>query len=105
MTKMASEAVTRLHTRLENQRALIRTAEEEAEVLAGGMNGLCVELRKPLLIEKLFNCCEIWRRASTAVLELSGCRFWYDSTLKAVRTAENRPALYFMLGCPNFDTE
>jgi hypothetical protein len=40
------------------------------------------------------------RNASTDALPLSGCNSWYDSTTKAVRTAEKRPAWIRYKLCP-----
>ena len=95
LTISAMDAEAREHTREENHRALIQTAD--AGAWNGGVRALvardcCVELTKFELMEKLFSWDEIrWRTSSVGSVG-SGCSNWYDWTLKAVRTAENRPA-------------
>ena len=89
------EADARLHTRLENQSVLIQTAEEEAR--KGGVRtstdwDCWVEFTKELLTEKLFNCVDIRCSKATVVSIDADCNNWYDCTLNAVRTAENKPA-------------
>lgn len=43
-------------------------------------------------VVKLASCAEICTSRLTTSVDVSGCKVPYDSTTKAVRTAENRPA-------------
>ena len=83
---MPIDAETRLSTRLENQRMLIRT--ERGSGLKGGGEGEGVVAEAELAD----SCAEICLRRAADVSSGSSCKSLYDSILKAVKTAENRPA-------------
>ena len=95
LTRRPSDADSKLHTKLENQKTFIRTANPLGLKGVGGADvvGL-VELIRLAFKVKLFSWEDIWARR--AVFASSGC-CWsnlYDSMLNAVSTAENRPACH-----------
>ena len=97
LTMMATEADERLQTRLENQRAFSHTTHRSAgnggdDIALLFDQGEAVELTKGGLIEKLESCPDMCWRASSTGSGPAGVRSAYDCTLKAVRTAEKRPA-------------
>ena len=95
LTMSAMDAEAREQTRLENQSALIHTAEVGAwkgGLSSSSVSGCCVELTNDGLTEKLFSCADICFKTARDGSVGSGWSSWYDCTLNAVRTAENRPA-------------
>lgn len=92
LTRMATEADINDSARLVNQRTLTITLAvvgwtRLGEVYAGEAEIIC-----PPLIVKLANWCEIWARMSDVSFVESSCNNEKARTLKAVKTAEKRPA-------------
>lgn len=89
---MANNADARLNTRLKNQSMLIHLADVEGLNDDDKDSEDVVELRKGGAFSKLPSCDEILDRSCAERSMLSTCSNWYDSTTKAVKTAENNPA-------------
>ncbi len=92
LTRMANNADARLNTRLKNQSMLIHLADVEGLNDDDKDSEDVVELRKGGAFSKLPSCDEILDRSCAERSMLSTWSNWYDSTTKAVKTAENNPA-------------
>ena len=91
MTRIPREVVISAMSRLRIQRVLI--AEETRDVSKDGILRVgMVELMRFPLIAKW----DVWLMSCMRriLVRSSGCccRFWYDSIINAVTTAENKPA-------------
>lgn len=78
--------------RLRNQRMLTHRVDLSGSNGGGKGSAEAVESRNPFRSVKLSSWREILESSLTVFSSLSACSSWYDSTTKAVRTAENRPA-------------
>ena len=79
-------------TRLMNHRALMTMFKVVARKRPGGTYGGAAETIWPPPFVRLASCCDIWARMMGVASVGSSWRNAYARILKAVRTAEKRPA-------------